>query len=528
MTEPGRIARLRRSAVALAGSLAVAVVIGLMASRMQLFDGSQAPAFLVTTLLAWLLFGLAMALLRRVPDRAVPAVVLIGAVFVGGAALAGPPNTSTDSARYSWDGILQNAGVSPYAEVPAAEALAPYRTDWLFPTTRIFENGTLECAGLRIDNTRTVPGDLPLCTAINRPQVPTIYPPTAELYFAAVRAVVPVEAEYWPFQVGGLLVSLAVTVMLLLALRRRDARESARGGAGESSAGESTGERARGGAGESSAGESTGERWRSARWAAAWGWCPFVATEAVTNSHVDVLGAALALAGSLVVVSAVRRRRPGVVDATGRSTPGARERLRLLLGGILLGAAVATKLVPAIAMPPLLRVRGAWLMVIASLGAFAALYIPFVVQSGPGVLGYLPGYLGEEGYEDGSAFALISLVVPGPLAVVPAAILLAVTAVLCLRHADPAAPWVAQTVLIGTTLIVVSPRYGWYALLLIPFIVLSRRWEWFVVPLALSLDVIAQSVLFTRLSLLVAATVVLGGWTMRRALPDAFRPVSTS
>lgn len=497
MTEPSRDPRRRRSIAALAalaGALAVAVVIGVMASRMQLFDGSQAPAFVVMTLLAWLLFGVSMALLGRVPDRAVPAVVLLGAVLVGGAALAGPPNTSTDSARYSWDGILQNEGLSPYADVPAADALAPYRTDWLFPTTRVFENGTLECAGLRIDGTRTVPDDQPLCTAINRPQVPTIYPPSAELYFAGVRAVVPVDAEYWPFQVGGLLISLSVTTMLLLALRRRGA----------------------------------GDRWRSARWAAAWGWCPFVATEAVTNSHVDVLGAALALAGSLVVVSAARRRtRRDRGDAAARGSRGGR-RLRLVAGGVLLGAAVATKLVPAIVMPPLLRVRGAWLVVAASLATFAALYVPFVAQSGPGVLGYLPGYLGEEGYQDGSAFALLSLVLPGPVAVLPAAAILAVTAVLCIRHADPTAPWVAQTVFIGTTLLVVSPRYGWYALLLIPFIVLSRRWEWFAVPLALSLDMIAQSVLFTRLSLLVAVLVVLAGWSMRRALPDAFRPLSTS
>lgn len=494
MTEPTRGARSRRSIAALAGSLAVALVIGVMASRMQLFDGSEAPAFVVATLLAWVLFAVSMALLRRVPDRAVPAVVLLGAVLVGGAGLAGPPNTSTDSARYSWDGILQNEGLSPYAEVPAADALAPYRTDWLFPTTRIFQNGTLECAGVRIEDTRTVPDDKPLCTAINRPQVPTIYPPSAELYFAAVRAVVPVDAEYWPFQVGGLVISLSVTLMLLLALRRRD--ES--------------------------------DRWRSARWAAAWGWCPFVATEAVTNSHVDVLGAALALAGSLVVVSAARRRARAVAEDVPAVPGRPRSVVRLVLGGILLGAAVATKLVPAIVMPPLLRVRGAWLVVVASLGAFAALYVPFVVQSGPGVLGYLPGYLGEEGYQDGSAFALLSLVLPGPLAVLPAAVVLALAAVLCIRYADPTAPWVAQTAFIGTTLLVVSPRYGWYALLLIPFIVLSRRWEWFVVPLALSLDMIAQSVLFTRLSLLVAVIVVVAGWSMRRALPDAFRPVSTS
>ena len=41
--------------------------------------------------------------------------------------------------------------------------------------------------------------------------------------------------------------------------------------------------------------------------------------------------------------------------------------------------------------------------------------------------------------------------------------------------------------MIGGALLIVTPRYPWYALLLIPFIALTGRWEWFAVPLALSL-----------------------------------------
>ena len=42
--------------------------------------------------------------------------------------------------------------------------------------------------------------------------------------------------------------------------------------------------------------------------------------------------------------------------------------------------------------------------------------------------------------------------------------------------------------LVGVVLLVVNPLYAWYALTLVPFVALSRRWEWLVVPFALSLN----------------------------------------
>ena len=39
--------------------------------------------------------------------------------------------------------------------------------------------------------------------------------------------------------------------------------------------------------------------------------------------------------------------------------------------------------------------------------------------------------------------------------------------------------------MIGLTLLIVSPNYPWYALMLLPFIVLSGRWEYVAVILAL-------------------------------------------
>jgi alpha-1,2-mannosyltransferase len=433
-----------RIVLALVASAAVAAAIGFETTQLNLFSRTDRPAMMAVLAAAWILFALAFLALRKVPARHVTTVVVAGAVLIGGAAMLGPPNTSTDSARYAWDGIVATAGISPYDHVPASDALDELRPEWLFPA---------DCDATRISETTSVPSGDPLCTAINRPHVPTIYPPLAELYFTGVRALVDPSVEYWPFQLGGLVVSLGVTWMLLVALRKRG---------------------------------------MDPRWAALWAWCPLVATEAVTNSHVDALGVALVLAASLLVASG-----------------------RRIWGGIALGAAIATKLIPVILAPPLLKKRPLTLIAV-SIATFALLYVPYVVMSGFGVLGYLPGYLTEEGYDDGSRFALLSIVLPGSAAVIVAAALIAVAAGLAWWKSDASAPWLAQLALVGSILIIVSPRYPWYALLMIPFIVLSQRWEWFVVPLALTLRMLAPTVAMTRTSLAVAALVVIGAWLYRR------------
>ena len=410
---------------------------------------------LVGTVVLWLLFAVALVALRRVSGRTVVVLVLAGSVVLGGAAMAGPPNTSTDSARYAWDGIVQNAGISPYAYVPADERLDELRPDWLFPAPVAGEAGA-DCVGERIETVDRDAGP-PLCSALNRTTVPTIYPPAAEIYFAAVRAVVGAEAGYWPLQFTGLLLSVGVTGMLLVGMRRRGIDQ---------------------------------------RHAAIWAWCPLVATEGVTNSHIDLLGVAFMLAAVFWVSSA-----------------------KYVRGGILLGVAIGVKLIPAIAAPAMLARQG-WKVIAAAVVTFALLYVPYVLATGIGVLGYLPGYLTEEGYEDGSRFALVSLIAPGGAAIVVAAILLAGLAVVTIWKTDPERPWLGQLVMIGGTLLVLSPRYPWYALLLLPFIALSGRWEWLAIPLALTLRLLVPSLMVSRVSLAVALVLIVVV-SVRRAGPGA-------
>ncbi|WP_256921811.1 glycosyltransferase 87 family protein [Leifsonia sp. NCR5] len=429
----------------------------------------------VTTGVAWALAVAAFLLLLLVRGRAALILVLAGSAALGVAALAGPPNLSTDSARYAWDGIVQNHGVSPYAHVPASDALDQYRVPWLFPAPADGADGAEHCTGSRIEQTTSIPSGGTLCTALNRPHVPTIYPPVAEGFFAAVRSVVPDDAEYLPLQVAGLLLSSATTVLLVLGMRKRGL---------------------------------------DVRWAAVWGWSPFVAAEAVTNSHVDALGVFLIVAATFAAVPVSVGARDGL------------SRRRALLVGMGIGLAMATKFVPVIAAPPLARRRPVGVGASAVL-TFALTYVPYVAITGWSVLGYLPGYLSEEGYDSGSRFALLSGVLPSAAATVVAAALILAVLIASWWFADPAQPWVAQVVSIGAVLLIASPAYPWYALVLVPFIALSRRWEWLVVPLALSVRTLVPGGVGATLVIL-AAAVFAGGATVVRWRRRPTRPPATT
>ena len=438
----------------------------------EFFGRSDGVALMLCAAGCWALFAIALAAVRRVSAKVVPWLVFGGAIAIGLAALAGPPNTSTDSARYAWDGIVQKAGVSPYEYVPADTALDDLKPEWLFPGAVAAADGQPGCVGERIGTIQSGPSDgsseggdaagtpAPAgevrCTALNRPLVPTIYPPLAELYFLAARLAVPATVSYIAFQAAGLLVSLGITAVLLRVLRRSG---------------------------------------RPLWWAAFWAWCPLVASEAITNSHVDVLGAGLALVATALVASG-----------------------RPWRGGIALGLAIAAKLIPVIAAPALIR-RTPWKIIGAAIATFALLYVPYVLTTGLKVIGYLPGYLTEEGYENGSRFVLIPDWVPPLVAAGIVAGIVAVTAGLVLWKTPQTNPWVGQTVMIGVTLVAVSPRYAWYALLLIPFIAMSGRWEWFAVCLALTFRLVTPpNAAFATALLLAAAIVFVGSWL--RATPD--------
>ena len=180
---------------------------------------------------------------------------------------------------------------------PADETLDTYRPAWLFRPGVASPEGKTVCPA-DLFGTGSVaatgyPSGAPLCTAINRPEVPTIYPPGAEIYFLTVRAAVPDSLGYLPFQLGGLLISVAVTLMLLAVL-----------------------------------GKAAGPL----HLAAAWAWSPLVQLEAVNNAHVDVLGrGAAAVRGNPAGQGQALALRCGVRSSGGDETHSCDRRPRTAL-----------------------------------------------------------------------------------------------------------------------------------------------------------------------------------------------------
>jgi hypothetical protein len=366
---------------------------------------------------AWLLFALGVWLLRGIGPRGAVLLILLGGLAVQLVAATAPPHGSDDLYRYVWDGRVQAAGIDPYSYVPSAPQLAGLRDPGLWP-----DQHTAWCVSpgtLDPDG----PGTLtPGCTLINRPTVHTVYPPVAEAYFLAVHLASPAPGGYKSFQLAAVLVSLAVALALLLLLRR--------------------------------AGRAV---WPVALWA----WCPLVAVEEGNNAHVDVLSALLMVGG---------------LGLLGR----ARTAKGFLGAGTLLGLAVATKFDPVLALPASLRRRPV-LVCGAVFSAFALTYLPHLIAVGSKVVGFLPGYLQQEGYDDGSRFALIGIVIHGKPASVIAVAVLAATALAVYRRADPDRPWRGALVLTGTALLVTTPLYPWYAIPVCALVVLDGRIEWLAV-----------------------------------------------
>jgi hypothetical protein len=132
---------------------------------------------------------------------------------------------------------------------------------------------------------------------------------------------------------------------------------------------------------------------------------------------------------------------------------------------------------PVLVGPAVLRRR--WRdVVLAAGGAVAVVYVPHVLAVGSKVVGFLPGYLQENGYGSGVRFGLIGLLVSGRLATVIAVLVLAGTALAVLRFSDPDRPWRGAVVMTGTALAVTTPSYQWYAILLVMLVVLDGRPEW--------------------------------------------------
>ncbi len=371
----------------------------------------------------WALFAAGAWLVLRLPVRWAVALIVIGGIAVQLAALSAAPQGSDDLYRYIWDGRVQAAGIDPYQYAPAAPQLASLRDPFLWPAH------APHCvhAGQRLGGSTQLAD--PGCTRINRPIVHTIYPPVAEAYFLGVHYLSPAGSGTTPIQAGAALCAVLVTVLLLYGLPKVG---------------------------------------RDRRLAVLWAWCPTVALEAGNNGHVDVLAAGITAAALILLA------RPGAAAAG--FTAGALR--RPMAGGALLALAIWTKVTPVLIVPAVLRRRRPLAVISAGVAATVIVYLPHVLAVGSGVIGFLPGYLQQEGYANGSRFLLVGMLVPGKWGFLAAFAVLATVALAVLLRGDPDRPWRGAVVMTGVALAVATPPFPWYAMLLVMLVAFDGRVEW--------------------------------------------------
>ena len=262
----------------------------------------------------------------------------------------------------------------------------------------------------------------PGCTRMNRPSERTIYPPVAQLWFRFLDLVLPAGSEAIGLQVMHGLVGLALTGLLVAVLA----------GLG-----------------------------RDPTRAALYAWSPLAVAETAMDAHVDVLAALV----SVAAIWALSREREG-------------------LAGALVGAAAAIKVIPGLLVPAMLRSRP-WRVLVGAVVLVGLAYLPHVVAVGPKVLGYLPGYLQEENYGQGSRFLLLRLLgLRGTLAQGVAVLLVGGSAIwVAVRGRDHPVATRARW-LLTVAFLVATPVQPWYALVLVAVALLDGAWEALVVAAA--------------------------------------------
>jgi hypothetical protein len=153
-----------------------------------------------------------------------------------------------------------------------------------------------------------------------------------------------------------------------------------------------------------------------------------------------------------------------------------------LTAGALLGAATLVKFFPLAILPALYR-RWDWRLPLGVVLLAAALYSPFL-DVGARVIGFLPGYLRQEGFAGGDGFFLIEAwraLLPLPawanLAYVAGGfLLLAGIALAVIFRPSPGISMKSALWLLGTFTLLVSPHLPWYFTWVIPVLCFRMSW----------------------------------------------------
>ena len=306
------------------------------------------------------------------------------------------PMLSSDMYRYVWDGRVELAGINPYLYVPADEALRFMRDDFIF-------------------------------TNMNRPDYAhTIYPPFAQMFFAAVGLISPTLTAMRLAIVGLDAVSIWALIRLLDIAGRNRAL------------------------------------------VLIYAWNPLILWEFGNNAHIDALAVCLILLALLVMFDG-KKHSIGV-------------------GSLAYGGAVLTKFLPLV-IAPALWPRGGWKLALGSVFLWVGLYRVYANWGDAGwqVLGFLGEYRHEEQLDTGSGYWIPAVL--GQMADLPhwvgtafgalsAGLLGVLGAWIAFVRRPMALPDVARACvwLVMALLLLLTPHYAWYYAWLSAFAVLAPVW----------------------------------------------------
>jgi hypothetical protein len=297
----------------------------------------------------WALRQAAPLALGTPAERRALGLVWAVALLLRVPALLLPVGHSDDVYRYLWDGAVQQAGHSPYAGPPDSPEYA---------------------------DVRAARPELP--ARINHRELPTVYPPVAQLLFR-----LPAALADGAWELGAVLRRWKLVVvaadLLVLALLGGLCR-----GAG-----------------------------RDRRWTMVWGAAPLPAVELAYNGHLESLG----VLPLLLALRLWQRAGWGLPDVGERGRRRLRALGRAVLIGALGGLAVLVKPVAGVLLPAALRLPRRTLLAMA-LGALLAMMLAGLPY---GRRGALPPSLGEYGRRwrsNEGAFAVLQVVTEGAVRLV--------------------------------------------------------------------------------------------------------------
>lgn len=350
----------------------------------------------------------------RVAKWATLAAIVFFAILFRAVLVPQRPYLSVDVYRYVWDGHVQASGINPYRYTPGDPELADLRDDVIYPNISAEDQRWL-----------------------------SPYPPAAQMVFALVSIVRPMSVTAVKAAMSSFDLIAVLLVMLVLA---RSGIDPAR--------------------------------------AIIFAWHPLVIFESAHSGHIE----SVFIAFLMLALFAWSRER-------------------YALTGVALALATLTKFYPVIVVPAFLiatrdeamngatdssrsifaglfNKRNVTMLAVFAI-TLALSYAPYV-GAGSNVFGFLRAYVQEEGFiQTGSRYFLLDALrhlVPIPTSVFlvfGAGCLIAVAAWQLTRIKRDALDVArAAMTLIGTYLLLTTPRYAWYYMWLIPFLCFAPRLGW--------------------------------------------------